>query len=114
MLATIEFLMCSGVVMVGLAPEVWFPVVTLMGGAMIGVITQTITDWRTAERERLARLEQRQDAARDRRIEFQRATLLELRERVGELIRAAGEANHSDEMSLRKQVSGDLRYCRMA
>ncbi|MGX5846914.1 hypothetical protein ACWGTO_07530 [Mesorhizobium sp. PL10] len=86
----------------GLSPEVWFPVVTLVAGALIGAFTQILTDRRTAHRERIARLEQRQDAARTRRIEFQRVTLLELQDRAGDLARSAAKTFLADEAAHRE------------
>lgn len=80
----------------------WFPVLTLL----LGYATKTINDWihhrRVSEREREARRSLRQDQIFERRVAFQRQTLLELQEAVMELIRCAGAMHHLDEMEHRR------------
>lgn len=88
--------------MSGLSADVWFPVVTLVVGTILAGFFQQRADRRATDRDKEARREQRTDAARLRRIEFQRSTLLELQERVAEYLRATGEAHHADEMAARQ------------
>src|SRR5215831_5411276 len=63
-------------VILGIPPETWFPVVTLITGVMLKAVFDMMTDRRTALREREARRDQRRDALRLKRVEFQRATLM--------------------------------------
>ena len=88
----------------GIAPNVWFPVVTLVVGAALNALFDALADRRTSAREREARHEQRLDTVRLRRVEFQRATLLELQEVTAQYVRFHGRANHEDEMAFR--ISG--------
>jgi hypothetical protein len=78
----------------------WFPVVTLL----IGYGTKSLTDWvqhrRTTERERVARQAVRQDQLFERRVTFQRETLLALQEAAAELGRATGRISHLDTMAV--------------
>jgi hypothetical protein len=76
-------------------------VVTLIAGALLKGIFDALTDRRVSRRERDARQEQRQDALRLRRVEFQRATLLELQEAVFQLARFTGRAQHQDVVAYR-------------
>lgn len=82
--------------MVGIAPEVWFPIITLGVGAGITALSQKISDTRQLTREREARREQRREAISLRRVEFQRATLLELQERLLDLGRMVTRAQIED------------------
>jgi hypothetical protein len=85
----------------GISPTIWFPVVTLIIGAVLKAIFDALTDRRAARREREARQEQRRDAFHLRLIEFQRSTLLELQEVASQLARFTGQAQHQDEMAYR-------------
>lgn len=87
--------------------QTWFPVVTLVLGLVLKSVFDALTDRRTARREREARQEQRQDAFRLRRIEFQRASLLELQEAIQQLARFTGQSNHEYVMAYR--TSGTWR-----
>lgn len=84
-----------------LEPAGWFPVFTLI----LGYVTKALSDWiqhrRTLERERETRPEIRQDVATDRRIQFQRQTLLDLQEAAMGLARNTGSMNHLDVMGHR-------------
>lgn len=86
----------------GLTADIWFPVFTLVLGILLKGWFDAASDKRTLQREREARREQRQDALRFRRIEFQRETLLELQDAVGKLIRTTGAMNHADVMAYRE------------
>jgi hypothetical protein len=88
-------------VILGIPPETWFPVVTLIIGVVLKAVFDMLTDRRTALREREARQDQRRDALRLKRVEFQRATLLELQEAISQLARFAGQAHHQDLLAYR-------------
>jgi hypothetical protein len=77
--------------LIGLKPETWFPVITLIAGAGLTGILAFMADRRKLFGEKEARKDQRLDAARIRRIEFQHATLLELQEAMAKLARFAGQ-----------------------
>jgi hypothetical protein len=62
----------------GVKPETWFPVVTLIVGAVGKGFGDFLNDKRKTKAEKEARHEQRLDALRLRRVEFQRSTLLDL------------------------------------
>lgn len=79
----------------GVSPEIRFPVITLIVGVVLKGIFDAITDGRAERREKDARRALRLDAFRQRRDEFQRATLLELQEVVARLVRFAGRAHHA-------------------
>jgi hypothetical protein len=85
--------------LIGIPPEIWFPVITLIVGASLKALFDSVTDRRTARREREAREEQRTDSTRLRRIEFQRATLLELQETLLQLMRFTYQVHHHDLIS---------------
>jgi hypothetical protein len=80
----------------------WFPVFTLL----LGYAMKAFSDWlqhrRTTEREREARAAARQDERANRRVAFQRQTLLDLQEAMMQLIRSAGAMHHRDVMEFRK------------
>lgn len=69
----------------------WFPVLT----AFLGFAVKSLTDWfqdrRSARREREAREASRQEQRFERRIAFQRQTLLELQEAIFDLTRSTSE-----------------------
>jgi hypothetical protein len=88
-------------VILGIPPETWFPVVTLIIGLVLKAVFDMTTDWRTASREREARQDQRRDAFRRTHIEFQRATLLELQEAIQQLARCTGQAHQEDVLASR-------------
>lgn len=91
----------------GVSAEIWFPVITLIVGVVLKGIFDLIADGRAERREKNARRELRLDAFRQRRDEFQRATLLELQDVVARGARFAGRANHEDIMAFRE--SGQWR-----
>ena len=68
--------------LLGIPSQSWFPVATFVGGAALKTLSDALTHWWTLKRERESRREQRLDAIRLKRVEFQRATLLELQEVV--------------------------------
>ena len=88
----------------GIPSQTWFPVVTLIIGSLLKAAFDWVSDRRVTQRERDARRDQRNDALRLRRIEFQRATLLELQDAVIELARFAAQIQHHDFMA--SQASG--------
>lgn len=85
----------------GIKPEIWFPVITLILGAILKGVSDLIFDERKTKREKEARLEQRLDAIQLRRAEFQRSTLLDLQTTMQKLARATGRASHEDLMAFR-------------
>jgi hypothetical protein len=93
-------------VVLGIPPETWFPVVTLIIGAVLKAVFDMMTDRRTARREREARQDQRRDALRLKRVEFQRATLLELQKAISQLARFTGQAQHQDLLAYRGSGAG--------
>ncbi len=80
----------------GIAPETWFPIVTLIIGALLKACFDALTDKRAARRETEARREQRLDNIRFRRVETQRAALLELQNYSMKLARSTGQIHHHD------------------
>jgi uncharacterized membrane protein len=91
----------------------WFPLFT----AFLGYVTSSISEWlrdrRASERERAtaeatgSREREAREAARrvqlfERRVSFQRETLLNLQDAVVKLSRTAGRMHHIDEMEYRK------------
>ena len=86
---------------IGVPPEAWFPVITLVIGATLKAVFDAFADRRIDSRSREARAEQRLDSIRLKRAEFQRTTLLELQEVVAQHARFAGQAHHQDMMAAR-------------
>ncbi|MBF6990779.1 hypothetical protein [Cupriavidus sp. IK-TO18] len=84
--------------MFGISQEVWFPVLTLILGALLKGAGDWATDSRKDKREAGARNAER----RIKRNELQRATLLELQEMAARLGRFAGRAHHEDAMAVRR------------
>jgi len=97
----------------------WFPVLTLALGFVTASIGEWIRDKRTAKREKLSREEKRRSDIYERKVNFQRETLLNLQEALLNLVRATGESYHQDSMIFKqtgvwqKQLLGaelDERY----
>ncbi len=92
---------------------VWFPIVTLILGYVLKSFSESVQHRRALEREREAREAERRDKAFERRVTFQRATLLELQEAIMDLMRTSGAMHHKDLMVLKqtgqwqKQLYGD-------
>jgi len=92
---------------------VWFPIVTLLLGYILSSISESVRHRRTLEREREAREAERRDKAFERRVTFQRATLLEFQDAIMDLMRTSGAMHHQDIMALKrtgqwqKQFYGD-------
>lgn len=86
----------------GVKPETWFPVITLLLGAVAKGVGDHLSDSRKTKAEREARHEQRLDAIQLRRVEFQRSTLLDLQSAMQKLARATGKASHEDTMAFRQ------------
>ena len=74
--------------------ETWFPVVTLLAGTAIGGVLEALRDNRAGRREKLARVELRAETDRLRRLEFQKATLLELQDHYTIAVRQIGQIHH--------------------
>ncbi|MFM0300381.1 hypothetical protein PQQ99_09705 [Paraburkholderia sediminicola] len=85
----------------GIAPAIWFPVITLIVGAILKAAFDILTDRRTARHAREVRKEQRLETVSLRRTDFQRATLLELQEAIQQLARFTGKSNHQDVVAYR-------------
>ena len=96
---------------IGIKPEVWFPVVTLFLGALAKGIGDWFLESRNAKTDREARRESRDDNVRAKRLEFQRVNLLEVQEAAQALARATGKSQHEDLMAFRKtRVWGKSQY----
>jgi hypothetical protein len=85
----------------GIKSETWFPVITLIIGAILKGIGDHFADVRKTNADKQARHEQRLDAIQLRRVEFQRSTLLDLQSAMQKLARATGKASHDDLMAFR-------------
>lgn len=79
----------------------WFPVLTLVLGAVLKGLGDVVIEGRKARAEREARAEERKDAAAARWAQFQREALLELQDAAQALARATGRAHHDDTMAYR-------------
>lgn len=84
-----------------IAPEIWFPVVTLLLGFIAKSFSDYLNHTRALHRDREAREVSRSESARERRETFQRHTLLELQEAVADLTRCTARINHEDTMASR-------------
>ena len=80
----------------------WVPVVGVLLGFAASTIAEYLRDRRTSKREREAREAARKVQVAERRISFQRDTLLNLQEAVAEEARSAGLISLADEMEYRK------------
>lgn len=87
----------------GVQAGTWFPVVTLLLGAILKALFDAMTDRRLERRERAARQEARRDAIRLRHSEFQRATLLELQDAIVTLARFTGQSHYQDLVAYRTE-----------
>ncbi len=81
-----------------LTPTV-LPIITLLLGFGIAIVTGSLEHRRTLKREREARDAIRRDQRIERRDNFQRQTLLELQEAMFDLARTTGAMHHRDMMS---------------
>jgi len=88
--------------MFGISPQVWFPIVTLIAGAILKAVFDAINDARLANRERQARKEQRTDSIREGRVNFQRSTLLELQDVAVQVARFTAQSNFQDILAYKK------------
>lgn len=84
-----------------LTPSVWFPVVTLIAGAVLKGLFDWLTDSRKDAAEHRARLENRQELFLMRRIESQLKLLPELQEALSGLMRCTSLTNLTDIKSYR-------------
>jgi hypothetical protein len=84
------------VTIAGISSEIWFPVVTLILGALLKGAFDTLADTRRANRERAAREHEQRRAAQLRRIEFQRETLLNLQDLISAQARTCGKMHVHD------------------
>lgn len=81
---------------------VWFPIVTLILGYLLKSVSESVQHRRTLGREREGREAERRDKAFERRVTFQRATLLELQEAIMDLMRTTAAMHHRDIMALKQ------------
>jgi hypothetical protein len=86
----------------GVSSEAWFPVITLIAGAILKGIFDLLAEKRAERRELRIRRQERQDVLRLKRGEFQHSTLLEFQEVLSRLVRFIGRAHHVDEMHFRE------------
>lgn len=98
--------------LMGIAPNVWFPVVSVLIGFAGKGVLDYFTDARRAKAEDAARREARADAASLRKITFQRETLTELQFLLEDLGRFAARAVYEDAMAFRE--SGDWKKNRLS
>src|SRR6056297_174008 len=82
--------------MIGIASEVWFPVVTLVVGIVLKGGFDALADHRALRTQKHLRDQEHRYASTTRRIAFQRETLLNLQECVQEASRAASEVFLAD------------------
>jgi hypothetical protein len=85
------------------------PAVSWLWGALtvvLGFVVKSVSDWiehkRTLEREQETRSALRRDHLAERRVTFQRQTLLELQEAVQDLARSTGESHVQDERAYKE------------
>src|SRR5260370_33013473 len=81
---------------------VLFLIVTLLLGYILSSISESVRHRRALEREREAREAERRDKAFERRVTFQRATLLDLQDAIMDLMRTSGAMHHKDIMALKQ------------
>lgn len=87
------------------ASTTWFPVVTLILGAVLKSLADWLTNLWASKREREARNQQRRDALLLKRAEFQRATLIELQDELGKYGRLCGQFYLKDATLYREKGS---------
>jgi hypothetical protein len=80
----------------------WFPVVTLIAGYAMKSLSDWVNNKRAIAREREAREAVRKEQRFERRVIFQRETLLALQESAHKFLRNVGRAHHVDEMAYRR------------
>ncbi len=85
----------------GLTPTVWFPVVTLIGGALLKAAFDALTENRKAEIDKAVRIEKRKEMLLMQRIDLQRKALGDLQFAISDLMRCAAQINIADAESLR-------------
>src|SRR5260370_42269372 len=88
--------------MVDVTSSTWFPVVTLVTGYIMKVVSDRLEHSRILQRERENRKEMRRIQLAERRADFQRQTLLDLQEGLQDFARAAGAAYHAHVMAFKK------------
>lgn len=86
----------------GFTPSVWFPVVSVVLGFICKGVLDHFSEQRRIEADRTSRREGRSEAARLRRIEFQRSSLIELQELLDSLGRYAARCHIEDVSAYRK------------
>lgn len=85
-----------------LSPSVWFPVVTLVAGALLKALFDVLTENRKVSTEKEIRLEKRKEAILMQRIASQRKTLEELQAAVSNLVRCASLGHMTDAAAFHK------------
>lgn len=83
-------------VIFGVPHEVWFPVVSVLLGFLGKGVLDAFGDNRRARLDAETRRQERSNAAKLRRVEFQRSVLIELQEVIQQLGRFAGRAHFAD------------------
>lgn len=83
-------------------PNVWFPVVTLVAGALLKAIFDLFNENRQEAREKRVRLEKRQETFLMQRIETQRVLLPQLQEALVELMRSSTLLNLEENLNARR------------
>jgi hypothetical protein len=87
---------------IGIEPQTWFPVVTLVVGIAIKAISDALSESRAFLRNKETLLEERRETARAAHAEFQRTTLLDLQDECQKLARSTALVNHEDVMMYRR------------
>ncbi len=87
---------------IGIEPQTWFPVVTLVVGVAVKAVVDALSESRASVRDRASKDEERREVMRAARAEFQKSTLLDLQEECQKLARATGRINHEDVMAYRR------------
>lgn len=88
---------------IGTVAAAVFPVITLIIGHLLATRSDRAKDERAADRERVARAEQRRHRILERRAEFQRSVLVELQDVAIAYARATGAGFHEDMVAHRRQ-----------
>jgi hypothetical protein len=74
----------------------WFPVFTFLLGQLFAIVLAWLNARTTASREREARLQARNEAIEDRRLDLQRQNLLDLQDAMYTMVREAGRTYAAD------------------
>ncbi len=88
--------------MLSVPTAVWFPVLTLIMGAILKGVFDYFSDERKFKSEREARKAVERETRKLRRLEIQHAVLIELQDEAGKLVRMTGKINYEDVIASRQ------------